>query len=250
VEPLGETAALALPGAAVRGGPETCEGGMAAVLGRPVLLVDPNDGATGLAAALGAGCARLECDLLVLCDVGGDAIAHGREPGLASPLCDALLLAAAPPHGPSAASTVIGAVFGAGCDGELELDEVGERLAAVAALDAWIGTASPPPAVARELLAAAERVPTEASKLAARAALGETGPVPIRGGRRSVTLDPRAALISFFEPVRARKAVPLAAAVAGTDSLEAARSRLEGLGVDTELDYERRAAAAAAPPGA
>jgi hypothetical protein len=249
VEPLSETSALALPGARIRGGPETCEGGMAAVLDRPVLVLDPTAGARGLAAGLAAGREHLGCDLIVLCDVGGDAIASGEEPGLASPLCDAVVLAAVPPHEREPGAPVLAAVFGAGCDGELTLDEVGERLAAVAALDAWTGTASPPPGVARELVAVAERVPTEASKLAARAALGETGTLPIRGGRRSVTLDPRAALICFFDPVLAREAVPLAAAVAGTGSLEQGRERLERLGIDTELDYELRAAAAARDAG-
>jgi len=32
---------------------------------------------------------------VVLLDVGGDVLAHGHEPGLGSPLCDAVLLAAA-----------------------------------------------------------------------------------------------------------------------------------------------------------
>ena len=39
--------------------------------------------------------ARLGCDAIALVDVGGDVLAHGDEPGLASPLADAVLLAAA-----------------------------------------------------------------------------------------------------------------------------------------------------------
>ncbi len=35
-----------------------------------------------------------DCDLVFLVDIGGDAIADGSEPGLASPLCDAVMIAA------------------------------------------------------------------------------------------------------------------------------------------------------------
>ena len=50
-------------------------------------------------------------------------LAHGDEPGLASPLADALLLAAAPLLD-AGGLRVLGAIFGAGCDGELTPDEV------------------------------------------------------------------------------------------------------------------------------
>ena len=59
--------------------------------------------------------AELGADLVVFLDVGGDALAHGDEPGLASPLCDALLLAAAARVRASARRCpVLGAVFGVG----------------------------------------------------------------------------------------------------------------------------------------
>ena len=69
---------------------------------------------------------------IVLLDVGGDVLAHGDEPGLASPLCDAVVLAAGPSWrvalAPSTTDRVIGAVYGPGCDGELTPDEVLERI--------------------------------------------------------------------------------------------------------------------------
>ena len=71
---------------------------MAAFLGEPVVLVDPNPGPAAIAAGLDAAAAQLDCDLVVLLDVGGDVLAHGHEPGLASPLADAIVLAAAPRH--------------------------------------------------------------------------------------------------------------------------------------------------------
>ena len=47
-----------------------------------------------LAASDAAIAMELGCDAIVLLDVGGDVLAHGDEPGLASPLCDAVVLAA------------------------------------------------------------------------------------------------------------------------------------------------------------
>ena len=68
---------------------------MATHLGRPVLLLDITGGPAG---ARRPGSPRrpreLGCDAIVLLDVGGDVLAHGDEPGLASPLCDAIVLAA------------------------------------------------------------------------------------------------------------------------------------------------------------
>ena len=58
------------------------------------------------------------CDLIVFLDVGGDALAHGDEPGLGSPLCDAVMLAAADLLAEREVP-VLGALFGTGCDGEL-----------------------------------------------------------------------------------------------------------------------------------
>ena len=65
----------------------------------------------------------------MLLDVGGDVLAHGDEPGLASPLCDAIVLAAGLFLARS--TEVIGAVYGPGCDGELTPDEVLQRITAL-----------------------------------------------------------------------------------------------------------------------
>ena len=90
-------------------------------------------------------------------------------------------------------------------------------------------------------------VPTEASLQAARCALGESGMTPIRGGRRTVELGPVGALAFFFDPRAAiGRAAPLAELVADASSIEEGRLALESIGVVTELDYERRRAAAAA----
>jgi hypothetical protein len=80
--------------------------------------------------------------------------------------------------------------------------------------------------------------------MAVRCARGETGLIPIRGGRRSVPLTADGGRLVCFDPLIAiNSAARLAAAVADAPSLEAAQTILTGLGVRTELDYEREAAA-------
>lgn len=236
-EPLNEAAVLAGPETRGPGGFLFAESNMARVLGEPVLLVDPNPGPRAVAAAIDHAAEHLGCDHVVLVDVGGDVLGHGDEPGLASPLCDAVLLAAAA----HMRTPVTGAVFGTGCDGELTPDEVMERMAEVAAEGGVLGATWP---VQLERLAAAvEQVPTEASAMALAGARGEYGRKEIRQGRRTVPVSPLGALTFFFDPAIAmRTAARLATAVVECDSLEAAQGVLTALGVRTELDWEREAA--------
>jgi hypothetical protein len=238
--------AVALAGADARGpgGFRFAEGRMADLLGEPTVLVDPNGGPAAVAGGLAAACAELRCDAVVLLDVGGDAIAHGDEPGLASPLADAVVLAAAPALAADGIA-VLGAVFGAGCDGELRPEEVAARLDEIAAAGGALGDAAPDAATLERLAAAVQAVPTEASAMALRCTCGETGDVAIRQGRRRVTLTPAGGRVWFFDPaVALRSAARLARAVRDARDLDDAQRILEGMGVRTELTYEREAAAA------
>ena len=192
-------------------------------------------------AGLAAAGAALDCDRLVLVDVGGDVLAHGDEPGLASPLCDAVLLAAAR-HLPAGLPAVAG-VFGIGCDGELTPAEVLERIAEVAAGGGLLGAWGLTPAIAERLEAAIEHVPTEASAQAVACARGATGTAEIRGGRRRVQRSPAGALTFYLDVgVALDSAARLARAVVDAGSLEEANELLHGLGVRTELDLEREPA--------
>jgi hypothetical protein len=139
----------------------------------------------------------------------------------------------------------IGGVYGPGCDGEFSPDEVLERIAALARAGALLGSWGLTPALCEQIEAAAHVVPTEASMMAVRCARGETGEVPIRGGRSTVTLTPAGANTYYFDPaIAVAEVAPLAAAVADAESLEAARDRLAAMGISTELDLERARAAA------
>jgi hypothetical protein len=240
VERLHPAVALAGPGTRGPGGFAFAESGMARVLGEPVVLVDPGPGPRAVAEGLDAAAAALGCDLVALVDVGGDVLGHGDEPGLASPLCDAVLLAASA----HMTTPAVGAVFGTGCDGELTPEEVLARLAEVAATGGLLGAWGLTPADADALDAAVAQVPTEASAMAVRCARGALGRAEIRGGRRTVPLSPIGALTFVFEPAAAlRSAARLAAAVVECGSLEDAQAVLTARGVRTELDYERELAA-------
>jgi hypothetical protein len=226
----------------VRGsGVRFAESRMAEFLGENTVLVDPNPGPAAVAESLTAAAAAVRADLVVFLDVGGDAIAHGDEPGLGSPLCDALLLAAA---GRMAANgvPVVGGVFGIGCDGELTPRELDARLAEIAAAGGLIGVRALTGPVATRLEGAIEHVPTEASALAVKAFRGEIGRTPIRGGRRTVDLTMAAALTVYFDVPRAlASAARLPRLVDGARSLDEANDALNAAGIGTELDFERRA---------
>ena len=197
---------------------------MAEFLQAQVLLLDIHRGPPQLANHLAHTLGRLDRDLLVLLDVGGDVLARGDEPGLGSPLCDAVMLAAGAAIQASG-FPVVGAVFGFGCDGELTLGEISSRVSTLAEAGALSGA------------------------LGLTQSSAQRGTVEIRGGRRTVELTVAAALTVFFDPLRAlHSAAPLARAVADAPSLEHANSILNDLGVRTELDYERTASNTAANP--
>ena len=242
-EPLGEHAALAGPATATADGIAFAEAGVAHHLRARTLLIDVTHGAVGAASGIAAAMERLECDLLLGVDVGGDVLGRGDEEGLASPLCDAVMVAAMLT---AVRDGALLAVIGAGCDGELTPGQVLDRVAVLGRAGAWLGAWGVSPEIATELDMAAAQVPTEASLQVARCARGETGIAPIRGGRREVELGPLGALAFFFEPDLAIAELPLASAVQGSKSIDEARDALAELGVRTELDYERERAAEAA----
>jgi hypothetical protein len=235
-EPVNEAVALCGPDTSGPGGFLFCESHVARATGERTVLVDPNPGPRGIAAALDDAAAQLSCGRIVLLDVGGDVLAHGDEAGLASPLADAVLLACAA----FLRTPTVGAVFGAGCDAELTPDEVRARLDEV-------GTTAEDTLSAEQLerlQAVAAEVPTEASAMALRCAIGERGEVAIRQGRRKVLLTELGGVVAWFDPLRAMDtAARLAAVVRDARSLEEADALLESRGIRTELAYERDMAA-------
>jgi hypothetical protein len=224
-----------------RSGVRFAEARLAEHLGEEVILVDPSPGPRAIADGLATAADALGADLLVFVDVGGDALAHGDEPGLASPLCDAVMLAAAAEL-QQGGHPVLGGIFGLGCDAELTLAELDERFAELAAAGGLAGATGLTERVVRVLERAVEAVPTEASAQPLRAFRGERGASTIRAGRRTVSLSPVATLTAYFDVAAAlRSTARLAAAVRDAGSLDEANEALHALGVRSELDYERAA---------
>lgn len=221
------------------------EARMAEFLGEPTVLVDIHDGPAAIADGLAQAIGELRSDLVVLVDVGGDVLAQGDELGLRSPLCDAMMLAAGGRLSLGGQSVLLG-IFGIGCDAELTPSEVLARVADVAAAGGLCGTRGLTGPVADRMEAAMQLVCTEASAQAVRAFRGASGPTTIRGGTRTLELTPIAAMTLYFDvDITIRAAGRLAQAVAQASSLEEANDALHELGVGTELDYEREAAARA-----
>lgn len=236
---IGDAAVLISPdeGAATPEGVEFSESRLARHLGAETVLVDVSRGAARAAAGVEAAARELDCDLILFVDVGGDVLATGTEPGLGSPLCDAVMLAAAQEVERRLAR--LACVLGPGCDGELTTEEVIGRVAAIARSGGWLGTASVTAEVADELERAARANYTEASLQLARCARGEVGEAPIREGRRSVTLGPLGALCLFLDADVAYRMSSLAQAVRDAPDIIAGRDALAAIGVRTELDFER-----------
>ncbi len=232
-------------------GPETCvrdrdvyfaESRMAEFLGRNTVLIDIHPGPEAIAHSLALAIDVLACDLIVFIDVGGDVLAQGDEPGLRSPLCDAVMLAAAARlH--ERGYPVLAGIFGIGCDAELTPTEVLALLGRVADRGGLCGARGLTVPVAERLEAAMQLVPTEASAQAVRAFRGASGQTSIRGGTRTVELSQVASVTFYLNVAPTLTATGrLASAVAGATSLQEANQALHGLGVRTELDLELEAA--------
>jgi hypothetical protein len=245
-EPLAPGVLLAGPRTRVRGRDVYfAESRMAAFLNRPTVLVTLDDGPAAIADGLRRAVAGLGADLLLLIDVGGDVLANGDEPGLRSPLCDAIMLAVGARLASEGVPVLLG-VFGAGCDAELTSHEVLARIAQVAGAGGMCGARALTEPIAQRLEQCVELVPTEASAVAVRAFRGVAGPVPIRDGVRTVDLG-TVAMMTFYLDVGVTFATVgrLARAVADASSLQAANDALAALGVATELDIEVERAAEA-----
>jgi len=218
------------------------ESRMAQYLGEPTVLIDIDGGPAVIAEGLATAADELDYDLILFVDVGGDVLAQGDEPGLKSPLCDAVMLAAAARLGAAGHPGLLG-VFGIGCDAELTPDEVLMHLAAVAGAGGLCGARGLTAPVAERLERAMDVVITEASAQAVRAFRGACGIASIRGGRAALELSTVAAVTFYLDiDVTIRTVGRLARAVYDATSLEEANEALGRLGVRTELDLEREVA--------
>lgn len=206
--------------------------------GEPVALIDPGEGTAAAAQGVIAAARFLRCDLVVLVDVGGDALALGHEPNLVSPLADAVMLATTP-WIEDAGLTVIACVLGVGCDGELSVKDGKARLAEVDAAGGRHCRIGIPDGDLPMLMTAARSIGSEATAMTIRCALKESGRVSIRDGRQVADLTPKGAEIHLLSAWIALESVArLARSVSSARSIEEGHDLLVELGVQiTGLGY-------------
>ena len=218
---------------------------MAAAIGQDVLLIDINGGVNGVVDGLETAIEKLDIDLLVGIDVGGDSLAQGTEPGLRSPLADSIMLAAFTELEKRGRRTLWG-VFGYGSDGELTVDEIETALSKIAASGGLLGAWGLTPKIADELEEVVKTVPTEASAIPLQCFRGASGTKKIRDGDRSLKLTPLTTLTFFMAPMKLYETLSRPAqAVRQSSSLEEANDALHAMGIGTELDYERNSVSSA-----
>ncbi len=243
VRPIHETVWQAGPEARTKTGVLFTEGRVAEMRGRDTLLVTIRRGPKTLAEGIVEAARALKADRVIGVDVGGDAVATGEEPGLRSPLCDAVLVAALAEAGREV-PTMLG-VLGYGSDAELSPEEIDRNVSELAARGGYLGTWGITADVADEMEALAREVGTEASALPVECFRGAQGRRAIRSGTCFVRLSPVCAVTLYLDPrVVAGRETSLAHAVREAGSQEEANDALHTKkGLRTELDLEREMAA-------
>jgi hypothetical protein len=238
VRPLAPAVWLANAQTTTTTGVRFAESDVAALYNTETVLVDLSLGVDGVVTGLRAAMHALQANLLVGIDVGSDSLASGHEPGLRSPLADAMMLAAW--YRLAEEFPCLWGVFGYGSDAELTPPEIDQALSQVAQHGGLLGAWGITPAVAAELRQVIARVRTEASAIAVECAAGASGVRSIRDGTRAVALSPVCTVTFYLSPrVLYEQVAALARAVAQAPSLEAASSTLVALGVRSEYEFEK-----------
>jgi len=233
---VSKTVGLANKNTKTTKGVKFTESVVAEFLGEETLLVDLNEGVQGVIEGLNEAIEKLDVDLFVGIDVGGDILASGQEEGLHSMLADSMMLSVmcflkVP--------TVLG-VLGGGADGELTFDQFITQLSKVAKYGGLLGARGLTPGDVETLEKLIPKTKTESSALAVKAAKGVVGEIPIRGGYRKVWLSPLSAITFYLDPKVVFEKVNLVAKkLVSSKSLDEAQVVLEKSGVPSELTFER-----------
>lgn len=198
-----------------------------------LLLLDPSDGAVGMAEQIRAAAQHFHADELAVIDVGGDAVAEGRETGLRSPLADFLVLAAACTAGLPVQLLTAGVAL----DAELTESEVHARLQLLDATEVCHLSAEDFADV-RSLF---DWHPSEANGLLAAAARGVRGTVETRDHGGGVQLTASSATVFAVDGGRALKASS-AHTLTDTTTLADVEDAVRAFHGTTEIDYERKKA--------
>ncbi len=229
-----EGVALANPRTKTTYGTPFTESVASEVLGEEVLLLDINGGTRGTARALTRAIEKLDIDLVVGIDVGGDSLARGDERGVQSPLADGVMIASL---AELPVPSVLG-VIGYGSDGELTLEELNRNVAELIARGALLGARGATKQDLELMERIASATATEASRLVIEAGRGKYGTYKIRSEQRSVYLTPCALVTFYFSPEHVFRFSRIAQLIANTNSLKEADAILRNHGYLTELYFE------------
>ncbi len=235
VEPVQERIARVSSDSTTVDGISLAEAKVAKLTGDEVLALDITGGVNPLSRSLDAYCQDTGTDLVIGVDAGGDALAVGDEPGLRSPLTDAIGLAVLADLD---CDSLLG-VIGFGSDGELTQSELTEAVGTLAAAGALLGAWGITPRIKTELERILSEVETEASRLPVEAAAGRFGEQRIRDGRRRATVTPMAPITYYFDPSQVANRSKVTELVRGATDVADAADRLSEHGLITEFDLER-----------
>jgi len=238
VRKLNDVVWYANPGTVTSTGVSFAESGFSRVLGEETLLIGIHGGPGAVAEGILDACRKLNADLVIGVDVGGDVLAQGDEPGLMSPLADAVMTSALY-YVDREMPTLMG-LFGYGSDGELTQGELERSMKVLAKEGGILGSWGITQDALKRLEKAVSTVPTEASRMPVLYAKGEFTDTTIRSGRRNISLSVSCTVTFYFSTeVVYEKLSKLPLCVCGCRSLEEANDALHSIGVHTELDIER-----------
>jgi len=218
-------------------GARFAESGFSEVIGEETLLVGIHSGPQAISEGILDAANKLDADLVIGVDVGGDVIAQGHEPGLMSPLADSMMTAAFARLEKEIPS-IIG-LFGYGSDGELTHEELEASVKIKLRKGAVIGSWGITHDALKELEKVIAVVPTEASRLPVLYSKGKCEETTIRKGTRNVSLSMASTVTFYFSPGVLYENSKLAKAVSNCRGLEEANDALHSLDIHTELDLER-----------
>nr|WP_107904777.1 DUF1152 domain-containing protein [Streptomyces chartreusis] len=204
---------------------------LAAELPHTLAMIDPYQGAHGIARQLEELVSRLEPESIDLLDVGGDILARGDEPTLKSPLADALTLAACC----QVDTPVRLLIAGPGLDGELPHEDLRGMLGSLV----HTFTAKDTGSVSSVL----EWHPSEATGMLAATARGVRGTCEVRDSGLPVPLTDEGPTVHEVDMDEVLSRNRLARAVVATETLEEAERHSREICGYSEIDYERNKAA-------
>ncbi len=232
VKILGDCLGITSGGTRIRDtGVEIIPSQVAELTGNEVLLVDINR-PSELKEELRDYVRKREFDAVVGVDAGGDALTTGREKGLRSPLADAIMVSVLEKI-PSYTC-----VTGMGSDGELKREEIERNMTLLAEWGDFAGCHEMPEKIMGLMETVVEKVDTEASRIPLMGARGYFGKVMIRDGIE-VDVSLISSLYFYFTTRGVYRLNALARRVDGSATIEEACSRLNEMGLKTELDLER-----------